>query len=246
MLSNKEIVDELMERLTRRISEDLKTSITEAVEQQLSQNFSRMIVEGEFYRRINEEMQAGLKDIYKEINVVRRKDGSVSTFASHEETGELLAEASDQLDEILRTTEQATEEIMEVVEKHLDLHATAQQTIDDLPEEDLDQEYRKKFLAINDEMTQDLMKIMTTLSFQDLTGQRIKRIIEALKKIEEITFNLYLTTGLKIKAKQENPDKDIAELETETREKVSELKGPSRDATSQSEVDDLLSQLGLE
>jgi chemotaxis protein CheZ len=91
----------------------------------------------------------------------------------------------------------------------------------------------------------DLTEIMTTLSFQDLTGQRIKRIIEALKHIEAIVFDVYMSTGLIVKARDEQPEKNMDELEQETQERVTKLKGPQTDA-SQSDVDDLLSQLGLE
>ena len=86
---------------------------------------------------------------------------------------------------------------------------------------------------------------MTTLSFQDLTGQRIKRIIEAIKKVEAIVFDLYLSTGIQLKARAEAPDRAIAELEAEAKEKVSALKGPQT-KVKQGDVDDLLAQLGLD
>ena len=91
----------------------------------------------------------------------------------------------------------------------------------------------------------DLMRIMTTLSFQDLTGQRIKRIIEAIKKVEQIVLDLYLSTGLQMKAWAEEPEKDMKVLQAEVKQKVSELKGPQT-KVKQGEVDDLLAQLGLD
>ena len=54
-----------------------------------------------------------------------------------------------------------------------------------------------------------------------------------------------MSTGLIIKAREEAPDKDLDELQRETKQKVSELKGPVSDV-SQDNIDDLLSQLGLE
>ena len=86
---------------------------------------------------------------------------------------------------------------------------------------------------------------MTTLSFQDLTGQRIKRIIEAIKKVEQIVLDLYLSTGIQLKAREEAPDRDISDLEAEAKQKVSELKGPQT-KIKQGDVDDLLAQLGLD
>ena len=52
----------------------------------------------------------------------------------------------------------------------------------------------------NEQINNDLISIMTTLSFQDLTGQRVKKIIEALRKVEGIVFELYMSTGLSMKA----------------------------------------------
>jgi chemotaxis protein CheZ len=103
-----------------------------------------------------------------------------------------------------------------------------------------------KLLELQETHESDLVEIMTTLSFQDLTGQRIKRIIGALKKIESIVFDVYMSTGLIVKAHGQQPEKDMDEIERETQQKVTELKGPSKDAASQGDVDDLLAQLGLE
>ena len=98
--------------------------------------------------------------------------------------------------------------------------------------------------AASSELGADLMEVMTALSFQDLTGQRIKRIVNALQQIERVVFDLYMTTGLSMKAMEEHPEKDAEEILQTSRERASKLKGPQSD-TSQADVDDLLSQLGL-
>jgi chemotaxis protein CheZ len=91
---------------------------------------------------------------------------------------------------------------------------------------------------------EDLMEIMTTLSFQDLTGQRIKRIVSALQQIEKVVFELYMSTGLSMKALEQNPEMSVEEIRQTSKARATELKGPQAGA-SQSDVDDLLSQLGL-
>jgi chemotaxis protein CheZ len=247
MLSNEAIINELMERLTERIAADLRDSLSQAIEREITQNLSRTLMEGEFYRRLGEEMHTGLKEIYHEISGVRKADGAPldAEPPTQEEAGEIIAEASDQLDEILKTTQKATEQIMEIVEKHLDLHNEASDFLANLGQEGIEEGNLVRFQQINDQMTNDLIEVMTALSFQDLTGQRIKRIITALKKIEEITFTLYLSTGLKMRAKEADPEKDFEALAAEAEQKVSDLKGPQNEV-SQGDVDDLLSQLGLE
>ena len=65
-----------------------------------------------------------------------------------------------------------------------------------------------------------------------------------MRKIEEHVLKLYLTAGLSIKTKKEQPEKDFETIKAESEKKVSELKGPQMDV-SQADVDDLLAQLGL-
>jgi len=67
----------------------------------------------------------------------------------------------------------------------------------------------EELIESNSSLNNDLMKVMTLLSFQDLTGQRIKRIIHALKQVQTTVFELFMTTGLKIKAKENEPEKNL-------------------------------------
>lgn len=159
-------------------------------------------------------------------------------------TTELISEASDQLDEILKATEEAAVEVMDIVEGQMDAQAEMSMVISKIQSGEAGSEELAMLATANQRLSEDLLKIMTALSFQDLTGQRIKRIVSAIKQVEKITLDLFLTTGLKIKGMDEHPDKDIQTLEAETKQKVSSLQGPSKD-TNQKDVDDLLSQLGL-
>lgn len=73
------------------------------------------------------------------------------------------------------------------------------------------------------------MSIITTLSFQDLTGQHIKPIVTALQQIEKDIFELYQSHDSKPQV---------------TKDRASQLAGP-QDNTSQQDVDDVLNQLVL-
>lgn len=67
-------------------------------------------------------MRKGLEDIYREIKNVKKMEGlSVPARSVPDETGKLFNEAADQLDEIMRSTEEATVHIMDIVEKHQEL-----------------------------------------------------------------------------------------------------------------------------
>jgi chemotaxis protein CheZ len=239
MTGDQEILSGLMEKVVAGVVADIKDSIVEAVERQISQSLTRSLLESEFHKRMSSEMRGGLQAIYKEINAAKRSSDKVGG-----DPEKLFNEASDQLDEILRATEDATGKIMDIIEKHMSLQADANKILHGLKSGGVTKEQLGGLREISDTLNADLMEIMTTLSFQDLTGQRIKRIINAIKKVEDIVLDLYVATGLKIKAHEEAPDKALDHIEAEASQKLSELKGPQSDA-NQADVDSLLSQLGL-
>ncbi len=246
MNANEQFIASLLDKVSDRIADDLRKSIAVSVEQEIQKNISRMLLEGEFFRHLSGEMQDGLKRIYKEINTATRSDAQGQDGGvTRERTGELLHETSDQLDQILQTTENAAVQIMDIVEKHMDMQAQTDARLAEVKAGTAAPGALDEVIAANQELGADLMTIMTALSFQDLTGQRIKRVISAVKQIEQITFDLFVGTGLKIKAKEQDPEKDLIQIEAEAKQRVSELKGPQAQ-TSQGGVDDLLAQLGLE
>lgn len=247
MNDNEKFIASLLDKVSDRIADDLRQSVALSVEKEIQKNISRMLMEGEFFRHLSGEMQDGLKRIYKEINSATRSDaqGVQAESVSRERTGELLHETSDQLDQILQTTEKAAVQIMDIVEKQMDLQIDVEAKLAAIKAGTASPADLDEVVKANQELGADLMTIMTALSFQDLTGQRIKRVISAVKQIEHITFDLFVGTGLKIKAKEQDPEKDLGQIEAEAKMRVSELKGPQAQ-TSQGGVDDLLAQLGLE
>lgn len=245
MHRDEELVERLMHRVADEIAADIRESVTKAVEREVTKSLSRSLVESEFYRRLSDELRGGLQEIYKEINTAAKTGADAPSELDSRQADKFFHEAADQLDKILLTTETATSEIMDIVEKHLELQAASNQILHSLKSGGVTKDQLGSLREMSDALNEDLMRIMTTLSFQDLTGQRIKRIIEAIKKVEAIVFDLYMSTGIKIKTKAEEPEKDLQAIESEAREKVSQLKGPQMDV-KQASVDDLLAQLGLE
>lgn len=245
MINGDELMERMLEKILREIMPDLRESISTTIEREVARTLSRALLESEFHQRLNEEMRQGLQDIYKEINQAAKVEGEMGGQDGRQQADQLFQEAAQQLDKILQTTETATTDIMDIVEKHMELQSQSAVVIGNLESGTAAPGEIAGLKAANVALGEDLMCIMTTLSFQDLTGQRIKRIIEAIKKVEQIVLDLYLSTGLQIKARAEAPDKAIDELEAEAKEKVSALKGPQT-KVKQGEVDDLLAQLGLD
>ena len=247
MVNDDELLERLLEKIVQEVVPDLRESIGATIEKEVARTLSRALLESEFHKRLNQEMRDGLQDIYKEI-VQAAKHGSEQTAegdGGRHQADQLFQEAAQQLDNILQTTESATSEIMDIVEKHLELQAECAAILDGLPGGYAGPKEVTRLKSANEALGEDLMRIMTTLSFQDLTGQRIKRIITAIKKVEQIVLDLYLSTGLQIRAQAQAPDRNIEDLKAEAKQKVSELKGPQSDV-KQGDVDDLLAQLGLD
>lgn len=202
------------------------------------------------YRQLSADMRQGLKDIYQQISTASAAEGAAPA------TDALFHEASAQLHEVLRDTEAAAMSIMEIVEKHLELQAESAGLIAAAGEA----AGMARLAAINDELGTDLTTLLTTLSFQDITGQRIKKVVTALNGIERQVVDLYVASGLVMDGAEKDPAKDAQTLQDEARQAVadfresrkqpeakggSELKGPDKNGVSQAAIDDMLAQLGF-
>jgi chemotaxis protein CheZ len=240
--SDKELA-EIIARVTEQVVDSVGEAITHTVQQELTHALPRALREGEFFRKVNADMRRGLQEIYKEINAVKQETGQ--SRVNPDDADKLFSEASDQLDAILKSTETATVQIMDIVEDFQDNLAKTTTLVDSFRSGGASKKAVEELASMNATANAKMVEIMTALSFQDLTGQRIKRVIQALQHIERIVFEVYMSTGLQEKARDERPERDMEEIQAEAKQRLSELKGPQAGA-SQNDVDDLLSQLGLE
>ncbi len=88
------------------------------------------------------------------------------------------------------------------------------------------------------------MKMMEPLSFQDLVGQRIQRIIKLVKSMEERIEDLIISFGIKLQKYKEDPSKSFEELNREVEYYKSELKDPQGEGgLDQKDIDELLATL---
>jgi len=245
MTGNEELVKEMMEEVSTQLVESLKESITKAVEREIAKNLTNSLLEGEFYRRVNDDLQDGLKQIYQEVKAARGGK-EIKSIEADIDPEELFSETSDQLDAVLQTTEKAAVEIIDIVEKLQELQVSVAKIVKGFESGGVTKADREKLKEINETLDTDLSTIMVTLSFQDLTGQRIKIIINSIRQVESIVREVMLSTGLMIKQREEEPEKDIETLSEDAKEEAtSKLAGPTAD-TNQGDVDDLLASLGLD
>ncbi|CCH47626.1 protein phosphatase CheZ [Pseudodesulfovibrio piezophilus] len=245
MIGQEEIVKDIMEKLSAKLGSSLKDSITKAVEKEIAENLSQSLLEGEFYRRVNEDLQTGLKQIYQEVKAARGGK-EIKSIEADLNPEDLFSETSDQLDAVLQTTEKAAVDIIEIVENLQDLQGIVAEIVTGFESGGVTKENREKLKEINNTLGSDLSTIMVTMSFQDLTGQRIKIIINSIRQVESIVREVMLSTGLMIKQRAEQPTRDIESMSEEAKtQATSKLAGPTAD-TNQNDVDDLLASLGLD
>lgn len=257
MISEQKVVDQAMAGITGLLHEYAKTTAIDDAAQKallvfvratLTASLASALKESELYRHINTEMRQGLQTIYKTITSVA---GPGQECRSQEDTGKLFCEATEQLNEVMATTFEATESIMAEVENLQDRLAEMGGHLRRIKDSACS-EAAEALLAQVDVFENSLTQIMTSLSFQDLTGQRLKKVVAALGEIQNSIFDMYVSSGLMLKTREEMPEKGVQEIAAESRRRMdeikdikgSELKGPSKSA-SQADVDSLLADLGL-
>lgn len=200
------------------------------------------------YKELSADMRDGLKNIYQRLSIASEEGGATLKQEA------LFNEASDQLKEVVKATESAAMNIMDIVEKQLDLTQTNASLLQALQNKLGGDEDLETLRANNARLSDDLTSVLTALSFQDIAGQRVKKVLQALNAIESHIVELYLSSGLIMEAAEKNPEKDTEALKEEARkavenfrdgQKSSTLKGPDANGVSQAAIDDMLSQLGL-
>ncbi len=89
------------------------------------------------------------------------------------------------------------------------------------------------------------LRMLEPLSFQDLVGQRIQRIIKLVKSMEIRIEDLIISFGIKLQKHREDPTRTYEELNMEVEQYKSELKGPQSDGEGleQADIDQLLASL---
>jgi chemotaxis protein CheZ len=231
MITEREIIDELTKSVTQSVSELVKESLSEIVQQELSKAFTRALFEGEFYRGVSSEVAVGIGNIVAEISSFKK---TLAATSSQESVG-LLDGSASVLDDIISSTELATLKILDSLDQ-------MQLVLDEAKQASNGDGSSGKFPF--EGMETLIMKIMTELSFQDLTGQQIKMVINSLKRVEDLVFDVHLTAEALKKTKEKSPDKNLEQLKEEAKELVRDFKKNS-DIVDQSEIDSLFEQYGL-
>jgi chemotaxis protein CheZ len=167
-------------------------------------------------------------EILNLFHYVQRLREEIGRIAQQPEGQTRFEKMSDQLDAILTSTGEATHSVLEGLE---DISSTAEE-LRDIPDP-------AKVEELCDRITEKSMKGMEACSFQDLTGQRITKIVHSLRFIEERVDAMMEICG------REGIEALVGELPPDN-ENLTDgvaLQGPSLpgEAVSQDEIDKLFS-----
>ncbi len=218
-----------MTRVTEDVSRVIKESMSEIVQKEISKALANALCEGEFHREVNHEVINGIGNILLEISSFNKNLSATSNTVG------LLDGSTSMLDSILNGTERATLNIMD----HLDRMQL-------LVQEARHQDNGGKGLSDGihfDNIETVVNDILTELSFQDLTGQQIRMVIKSLKRVEELVYEVYLTSEALRKTKEKSPHMDIEELKAEARELVEGFKQKGK--VDQNEIDSMFEEFGF-
>ncbi len=175
--------------------------------------------------RIREEESAEHKALFEELTtlnkIIDEARREISTSSPGDINNKFIPSASDELDAVVKATEEATSDIMDAVE-----------IIEDIAENKLDGD-------VKDDVANAVTKIYEACSFQDITGQRITKVTTALQNIESKVGHLLEVIGKKIPGLS---DSEINNVSDDTEDTVNLMEGPQLpgDAIKQDDIDKLL------
>ena len=134
-----------------------------------------------------------------------------------------LVTATDELDAVVGATEEATGEILDAVER-------IQTLSEDISDDDL-----------QGKLVDQTIRVFEACNFQDITGQRISKVVKALKHIEHKVNSLVAVLGEEV-ARTKAQDAEAQRGPLPSDEDL--LNGPQlpSDAISQDEIDRLLAE----
>lgn len=218
--------------------------------------FIQKIKKNEFFELLTMDLSDKLKGVAKELidfrkDIQSRIEPDIVEMASRD-----IPEASIQLEGINETLEESTMKIMDINEEQTEIAGRHLKVLETLLEKksagekaDITLEDAIKIIKEQVEVLKMIeersLKMMEPLSFQDLVGQRIQRIIKLVRSMENRIEEMIVSFGIRLKKHKEDPSKSYEEMNKDVALYMSELKGPQRagEGLNQEAIDDMLANL---
>jgi chemotaxis protein CheZ len=167
-------------------------------------------------------------EIMNLIQYIQRLRVEIAGIANQRDEQTAFDSMADRLDAIVASTAEATDSIL-----------AAMEDIDGAVDELRGQSDPEKIEALCDRISEKTMGAMEACSFQDLTGQRVNKVVASLKFVEERVNAMADLCG---RAEIESIDDDVPAPPQQMDDGIA-LDGPQRagEAVSQDEIDKLFS-----
>ena len=235
------------------IDEKLKAADMSMGELKDLKDMIKKLKNGQFFEALAMEFSGKMKEVAQELIDFRKDIQSKIEPDMVELAARDIPEASYQLEGINETLEKSTMKIMDINEEQMGIAEGQLKKLDSFISENGGREKTPgKDLEVIEEQVDCLkriaalsMSMMEPLSFQDLVGQRIQRIIKLVKSMEIRIEDMIISLGIKIQKHKEDPNRSFEELRREVEQYKSGLKGPQKEGEGlkQTEIDDLLATL---
>ena len=219
-----------------------------------------------FFKNLTYEMTGQVKELASLVIDFRRDLKSKIHPELTDIAVKYIPEAADQLEAIIESTEIAANKIMDNLEGMQGDAEALKKMVTSLRQGRIqapDGEKERDELPLDSQTKSDISTVIhcmephiensmslisdsfIQMSFQDLTGQRIKRIITLVSQIEEKIKNMVISFGIRLTEREKNPSISPDELQRAVEEKVTELAGPQREGQGldQACIDELLTNL---
>lgn len=262
----------MKENFTKEISDIVAGKLTGNKIEQLTVFFKQAMANGmdqdddSFFRNLTSEMTGGVKDLALLLIDFRRELKSKIHPNITDIATKYIPQAADQLEGVIETTEMAANKIMDNLEnmeqnigETRKIFASLRQGAIAVPGQGKDNHQikidKKAVKSISplidyvESSNENYLSLISDsfiqMSFQDLTGQRIKSIINLVSEIEKKIKGMVISFGLKLNEREKNPHISQDELQKVVNEKVEELSGPQKQGhgLDQAGIDDLLDNL---
>lgn len=198
----------------------------------------------DYARMVNGRLYGELGGVVKHLNDMLKAIESVK--APIHSTVQDLPEAVHQLDDVTRLTEEGTHRVLEHAEQvlsHRDQIANRVDALEKAVSENFPsrENLKEQTRAIHGMLEEDkkvLMDLVGALEFQDLAGQRLKKMEAALQEIQARILQLVVVFGLTLQGEAITSDK---------REVLNELQEASakHERLNQGLVDNILKEFGF-
>jgi len=125
------------------------------------------------------------QEIIQKVRVIGRAKSEITAISHPMDEDGHLDHAAGELDATVGATEVATQTILDAAERmELQIAAMAADLLDDT-----------EALARIDHISAEIVRVMQAYSFQDITGQRIRKVVKVLRHVERHVLNIIDACG---------------------------------------------------